>query len=97
MKTILMILVVLFAGQICLAQPTQAEIEKMMKKAKLEIEKMKKDPKYKDVIKDVPNMDSVMKKMPKGTITTSSKTSLENISGSKLKRILILGIKKYVG
>ena len=74
MKKIIILLAVSFTGQFCLAQPTQAEIDKMMKKAKLEMEKMKKDPKYKDVIKDVPNMDSVMKKMPKGTIATSSKT-----------------------
>ena len=80
MKKIIILLAVSFTGQFCLAQPTQAEIDKMMKKAKLEMEKMKKDPKYKDVIKDVPNMDSVMKKMPKEAIATSSKTKKTDTS-----------------
>ena len=43
------------------AQPTQAEIDKKIKDAQLEIEKMKKDPKNKDLLKDMPNLDSLMK------------------------------------
>ena|GEM_PF-4006073 len=42
------------------SQPTQAEIDKKIKDAQLEIEKMKKDPKYYELLKNIPNLDSLM-------------------------------------
>jgi len=44
------------------SQPTQAEIDKKIKEAQLEIEKMKKDPKYSELLKNVPNLDSLKDK-----------------------------------
>ncbi len=44
-----------------LSQLTQAEIDKKIKEAQLEIEKMKKDPKYSELMKNIPNLDSLMK------------------------------------
>ena len=59
------------------SQPSQAEIDKKIKDAQLEIEKMKKDPKYKELLKDMPNLDSVMKNVkgnkPAGTKNKTSK------------------------
>src|SRR6185369_16955113 len=56
--TIIIMLMGLFRQSI--AQPTQAEIDKMMQKAKMEIDKMKQDPKNKDLISKMPNIDSLM-------------------------------------
>ena len=59
------------------SQPSQAEIDKKIKDAQLEIEKMKKDPKYKELLKDMPNLDSMMKNVkgnkPAGTKNKTSK------------------------
>ncbi len=57
------------------SQPTQAEIDKMMREAKAEIEKMKKDPKNKDFIKDIPNLDSKVKNTSKNDNQELSKSS----------------------
>jgi len=74
MKKILTLamLTVLLCQQL-FAQPTQAEIDKMMKRAQMEIEKMKKDPKNKELMKSMPNMDSLMKNMPKGNNQAATK------------------------
>ena len=74
MKKILTLamLTVLLCQQL-FAQPTQAEIDKMMKRAQMEIEKMKKDPKNKELIKSMPNIDSLMKNMPKGNNQAATK------------------------
>ena len=68
MKKIIIIVTVLFATQYCYAQASPTEMEKRMKAAQQEMEKMKKDPKYRDIMKNMPNMDSVKKKMPKDAI-----------------------------
>ncbi len=48
MKKILLMLLFSISVQSVVAQPTKAEIDKMMKEAKAEIEKMKKDPEMKE-------------------------------------------------
>ena len=80
MKKIIILAVVLFAAQCCYAQPSKAEMENMMKRAQQEIDKMKKDPKNKDILKDMPDMDSVKKKMPKGSIPSVAKTKITDTS-----------------
>ena len=49
-------------GQIIIAQPTQAEIDKIVKNAKAEIERFKNDPKNAEIAKKMPAMDSVGRK-----------------------------------
>ncbi len=65
----------LFAGT-SYAQLSQAEIEKKMKTVQAEIDKMKNDPKYKDIMKKMQNIDSLSKKMAKGTIAVQPKTKI---------------------
>jgi tetratricopeptide (TPR) repeat protein len=71
-KIIFSLAAIFFAFQFVAAQPTQAEIDKRMKAAQLEIDKMKNDPKYKEYTKNIPNLDSVKKNMPQGHISTAS-------------------------
>jgi hypothetical protein len=71
-KIFTVFLVVSISLQPVFAQPTQAEIDKMMKEAKAEIEKLKIDPANKERMKDLPDMDSLMKKT-KGQIPSSVK------------------------
>lgn len=78
MKKAVILLVVFFTSQLCFAQLTQAEIEKKMKEAQNEIEKLKNDPKYKDIMKNMPNMDSAMKKMPKDIVNNIPANTLRN-------------------
>ena len=73
MKKLLILIVFLLSGIFLFAQPTQAELEKRMKAAQAEIEKLKNDPKYKDIMKNMPDMDSVMKKMPNKTLPATTK------------------------
>lgn len=48
--------------QVISAQPTQAEIDKMVKDAKAEMERFKNDPKNAEIAKKMPGMDSVNRK-----------------------------------
>jgi hypothetical protein len=57
------------------AQPTQAEIEKKLKEAQAEIDKIKNDPKMKDLMKNMPNFDSLSKNMNKNAVSGISKTT----------------------
>src|ERR1035437_8978995 len=100
MKKILTLamLTVLLCQQL-FAQPTQAEIDKMMKRAQMEIEKMKKDPKNKELIKSMPNMDSLMKNMPKGNISTSSNKTTTNLQAHQFpekNKLLLSSIPKNI-
>ena len=80
MKKFIALALFSFAAQFCFAQPTQAEIDKKMKVVQAEIEKMKNDPKYKDIMKKMPDMDSVKKNMPNRTLATTPKTKITDTS-----------------
>ena len=76
-KISVLVCIYLFSIVPAFSQPTQAEIDKKIKDAQLEIEKMKKDPKNKELLKDMPNLDSMMKNekgnKPAGTKNKASK------------------------
>ena len=59
MKKISVLVCIFLYSFVPLFSQTQAEIDKMIKDAQDEIEKMKKDPATKDLLKDVPNLDSI--------------------------------------
>lgn len=100
MKYILTLLILSgFLNQQLFAQPSPAEINKMMKDAKAEIEKMKKDPKNAELMKSMPNMDSVMKKMPKGNISTSPNKTTTNLQAHQFpekNKLLLASIPKNI-
>ncbi|MFI5133087.1 MAG: tetratricopeptide repeat protein [Chitinophagales bacterium] len=66
------------------AQPTQAEIDKMLKKAQLEIDKMKNDPKNKDLINNMPDMDSLLKSMSNEALSNIPKNVITDPTSFKL-------------
>ena len=74
------LLLLIFSGPLISAQPTQAEMDKMIKNAKEEIEKMRKDPKNKDLMNTMPDMDSIMKKM--GTVPGAAKNKKPDSTAS---------------
>ena len=100
MKKIFLIPIVLIVSISNLfAQPTKAEIEKMMKEAKAEIEKMKKDPEMKELMKNMPDMDSMMKntkgKMPAGTKSGGSGTDAFSLPERNTKLLNALPIRTF--
>ena len=74
-KNCIILLSLILSTQFIMAQPTQAEIDKMMKEAKAEIDKLKKDPKTAESAKGMINIDSLMKTMS----TKENQTALKNI------------------
>ncbi len=61
---------------------TQAEIDKMMREAKAEIDKLKKDPNNKELLKDIPDIDSLMNNMSKKENQSAIKDAITgNTSG----------------
>jgi hypothetical protein len=74
MKKFAVLLSIFFFSAAAFAQPTQAEIDKMMKEAKAEIEKLKKDPKNKELMKDI-NSDSIIKNGKSKSPVTKKKAS----------------------
>jgi hypothetical protein len=78
MKKTFFLLILSFPAPFIWAQPTQAEIDKALKRAQQEIEKMKTDPKMKDMIKRMPNLDSLSKFMPKNALLTVPKNTFRN-------------------
>jgi hypothetical protein len=87
-----------FSVQFVFAQLTQAEINKMMKEAKAGIEKMKKDPANKELLKDMPDMDSLMKntkrKMPAATKKPSG-TGDVSVAATNIKLLNSLPIRTF--
>ena len=81
------------------SQPSQAEIDKKIKDAQLEIEKMKKDPKYKELLKDMPNLDSMMKNVkgnkPAGTKKKISDTAAFPLDTTNIKLLNSLPIRTF--
>ena len=99
MKKIFLIPIVLIVSISNLfAQPTKAEIEKMMKEAKAEIEKMKKDPEMKELMKDMPDMDSMMKIMGRKEVEAALKnvTMASSALSAKNKKLLSVLPKKIL-
>lgn len=99
MKKITVLVSIFFFSIVsAISQPTQAEIDRMMKEAKAEIEKMKKDPANKELLKNMPDMDSLMKKMS----TKDYETALKNITtassalSAKNKKLLSVLPKKIL-
>ncbi len=84
MKQIALLISLAFTSQFCFGQPTQAETDKRIQAAKLEIEKLKKDPRYAEVMKSMPNIDSLMKLKKTGTSTSGPKTKATDTSYSAL-------------
>jgi len=71
---------------------TQAEMDKMMKEAKAEIDKLKKDPNNKELFKYIPDIDSMMNNMSKKEdqpplINSTSKTSRFEKNNTLLSQI----------
>src|SRR5436309_10265763 len=79
MKKLITVMVFAFSVQLCFGQ-TQAELDKKMAAAQQQIEKMKKDPRYAEALKNLPNMDSLMKLQQKGNIGSTSKTKIPDTS-----------------
>src|SRR4051794_12245553 len=63
MKNISLLAAFIFFSLYAGAQLTQAEIEQKMKAAQAEIDKMKNDPRMKEYVKNMPNLDTAAKKM----------------------------------
>ena len=88
-----------FSLQVVLAQTTPAEIDKMIKDANAEIEKMKKDPANKDFFKGVPDLDSMMKNVngnkPAGPRTPISDTSAFSLPSRNNKLLNSLPIRTF--
>ena len=88
-----------FSVQLAFAQTTQAEINKMIKDANAEIEKMKKDPANKDLFKGIPNLDSMMNnvigKKPTGPETTIRDSSAFSVPSRNNKLLNSLPIRTF--
>ena len=65
---------------------TQAEIDKMMKEAKVEIDKLKKDPKNKELLKNIPDIDSMMNNMSKKENQPALKNSTSKTSSPHFEK-----------
>ena len=96
MKKISVLVCIFLYSFVPLFSQTQAEIDKMIKDAQDEIEKMKKDPATKDLLKDVPNLDSMMKNVngnkpagPKIAIPDTSAFSLPSRNNKLLNSLPI--------
>jgi hypothetical protein len=77
-KTSIIFLLLNMSVQFVMAQPTQAEIDKMIKNMNAEIEKLKKDPKTAELAKNIPNLDTLKKSMPNENNQTVSKNPQKN-------------------
>lgn len=60
-KVIILLLSLVLSSSLVTAQPTQAEIDKMIKEAQAEIDKAKKDPKTAEMSKNLPDLEKIMK------------------------------------
>lgn len=78
-KTLLLFLLLTFSASYVMGQPTQAEINKMIKDAQAEIDKLKKDTKNAGMVKDLPDLEALMKNVPK---TTNQAGTTKNSSSS---------------
>ena len=92
-KNSIILFVFSLLAQFISAQPTQAEIDKMIKDAKAESEKLKKDPKTAEMSKNLPKMDSLMKNMQKG----NTQAALKNIKTGSVSTTLPVRNNKLLG
>src|SRR3982750_1138692 len=85
MRTILSacIFIITSASSFAQKKPSQQEIDKMMREAKAEMERLKKDPEYKDIIEQVEKMNQTQTK--KSTAPTKKdEGSLMKLPPSKI-------------
>lgn len=99
MKKSTLLLLIFFFSLAAFSQPTQAEIDKMIKEAKTEIEKLKKDPKNKDIMKNMPNPDSI-RKSTKGKLPAATKKKLPDTAAlipdtSNIKYLRSLPVRTF--
>ena len=73
-KSFFISLFVLVVLQSVSAQNTEADMQKKLKQAQAEIDKMMNDPKMKELGKKMPNMDSISKNLSPAAKTAISKT-----------------------
>ena len=76
MKKIIVLIAVLFSGQFCLAQPTQAEIDKMMKQAQDMIKKYGNDTTVNKITKGLQNQQKQVNDAMKNQNNTATNGSL---------------------
>ena len=76
MKKISILVCIFLSSFVPLFSQTQAEIDKMIKDAQDQIEKLKKDPATKDLLKDLPNLDSIKNANNKPAKNNSSTNEL---------------------
>lgn len=79
MKKISVLLCIYLFSFLPVFSQTQAEIDKMLKEAKVEIDKLKKDPKTAEMAKNMLNIDSVKKIMAKDDKQAALKNSKSGI------------------
>ena len=75
MKKIIILIAILFAGQFCLAQPTQAEIDKMMKKAQDMMKKYGNDTTVNKITKELQNQQKQLSDAMKNQNNTATNGS----------------------